>query len=254
MKLTRNLKILLLLVFSAYLIDLSNCLQEAETSSNTNTEAAKEDEKIFSMKHKKIRTAVAAKKTTTSTQNKAQATTAAAKAKAAAANKNTVANKNTNTNKNAATNKAASTNKNTNMNKNKQSNDLYGADSDLLKQTGLLAAAYAAGKKPQPGFKDKIDLEKMGEIAFHSWIKFFKYTDQVAKDKDAKLRFSQNRKFFTNGEFREQLKLYPGADYQEKDEEGEYKYVSDVNEFYMVAFKHSVVIYQTKMVKFKFKI
>jgi hypothetical protein len=294
MKLTRNLKILIVLFVSAYLIDLSNGLKSEELE----TEAIKEQEHdgIFmgSMKHKKIRTSTeSTKKSTVTTQSKAkaqttasakaqstaaakaqanatakvqatatakaQATATAAKAKAAVANKkatvtntnkNTNTIKNTNTNKNTSTNKNASANKNTNKNKQPLTSDTMGADRELLKQTGLLAAAMAAGKQ-QPGFKKKIDLEKMGPIAFHSWVKFFKYKDQVASDKNAKIRFNQNRQFFSNGEFREQLKFYPGEDYQKLDDDGEFKYVSDPNRFYLIAFKSSVVIYQTKIVNLK---
>lgn len=240
MKLTRNLKILIFLIFSAYLIQLSNSLTEGESSTNTIKESNKENEEIFSMKHKKIRTATTA--ATKKTQSTTKSTTQA-KANTAKTNTNAKSNLKTNTNTNVKNTNSASA-------KNKQfQNDLMGANSDLLKQTGLLAAAYASNNQKPPGFKNRIDLEKMGPIAFHSWVKFFKYTDQVATDKNAKLRFNQNRKFFTNGEFREQLKLYPGQDYQEKDDEGEFKYVSSPNDFYLVAFKHSVVIYQTKMVR-----
>ena len=232
MKLTRNIKLLIVLVVSSYLIDISNGLRSEEL----NSEMLKESEQIFLLKHKNKKTAAAttAKKSTVTAQSKTQAATAA-KAKATVAIK-----------------KATITNKNASANKNKQpmSSDTMGADRDLLKQTGLLATAMQLGKQP-PGTKKKIDLEKLGPIAFHNWVKFFKYTDQVASDKQAKLRLSQNRKFFTNGEFREQLKYYPGEDYQQMDDEGEYKYVSDPNRFYLVAFKSSVVIYQSKMVNFK---
>lgn len=244
MKLTRNIKLLIILIFSAYFIELSNCLQ-TETllknsnsnsnaikaansnaikaaASNTNTAANSNNlvGGIFSMKHKKMRTSTTAKKSTTSVQNK---------------NQNQAKTSSSNT---------AKTQVKTNTNK---QDDLMGANRDLLKQTGLLAAAMAAGNQP-PGFKKKIDLEKMGPIAFQSWVKFFKYKDQVATDKNAKLRFNQNRKFFVNGEFREQLKLYPGQDYQEKDDEGEFKYVSDPQKFYFVAFKNLAVFYSSKMV------
>merc|ERR1711957_128544 len=128
----------------------------------------------------------------------------------------------------------------------KKQDNLMGANSDLLKQTGLLAAAMAAGKQP-PSDKKKIDLEKMGPIAFHSWVKFFKYKDQVATDKAAKLKMVQSRKFFNNGEFREQLKLYPGQDYQEKGDDGEFKYVSDPQKFYLIAFKNLAIFYSSKI-------
>merc|ERR1712151_164595 len=114
------------------------------------------------------------------------------------------------------------------------------------KQTGILAAAMAAGNKP-PEEKKRIDLEKMGPIAFKSWVKFFKYKDQVATDKMAKIKMQQSRKFFVNNEFREQLKLYPGQDYQEKGDDGEFKYVSDPQKFYLIAFKNLVVFYTSKI-------
>merc|ERR1712032_1011928 len=84
-------------------------------------------------------------------------------------------------------------------------------------------------------------------IAFHSWVKFFKYKDQVATDKMARIKFQQSRKFFNNGEFREQLKLYPGQDYQEKGDDGEFKYVSDPQKFYLIAFKNLAVFYSSKI-------
>merc|ERR1712222_309248 len=180
-------------------------------NSNTNKAAAANSNQatIFSMKHKKMRTSTTAKKATTSTE-----TNTNAKAKAATAAKTNTQAKKTNT---QATN--------TNTNNQPLSNDLMGANADLLKQTGILAAAMAAGNKP-PEEKKRIDLEKMGPIAFHSWVKFFKYKDQVATDKMARIKFQQSRKFFTNNEFREQLKLYPGQDYQEKGDDGEFKYLA----------------------------
>jgi hypothetical protein len=223
MKFTRNIKILLLLIVSAFFIELSMCIKEREKALVT----VNEKEQIFSMKNKKIRTTATAKKFTSSKKTNTATTNT----------KTTVANRNTNTN--------------TNTNKNKQvlTTDLNQANPDLLKQTNLIDA-ISGMNQDQPGDKQKIDLKNMGPITFHSWVKFFKYTDQVASDKNAKLRFNQNRKFFVNGEFREQLKLYPGENYQQLDGKGEYKYVSDPNRFYLIAFKSSVVIYQSKMVNY----
>ena len=254
MKLTKNIKLLIILIFCAYLIDLSNCLQSEAllknsnsnsnsnankaANSNTNTAAAANSNQaannlvggIFSMKHKKMR--VASKATTssqTNLKNKAAATSTAKKTQT------------------QVKTQAKTQTQNQNQNKQPMSDDLMGANSDLLKQTNLLATAMAAGQKP-PGQKKKIELDKMGPIAFHSWVKFFKYKDQVASDRNAKLRFNQSRKFLTNGEFREQLKLYPGEDYQEKGDDGEFKYVSDPQKFYMIAFKNLVVFYSSKIV------
>lgn len=253
MKLTRNIKLLIILIFSAYVIELSNCLQTEALlkNSNANSNAIKAANSntikatatatstnqnannlvggIFSMKHKKIRTQTTVKKATTTVQN-------TGKAKAAVAAK-------TNTNVKKVENKVA--------NKQPMTDDLMGANPELLKQTNLLASALAAAGKP-PGDKKKIDLDKMGPIAFKSWVKFFKYKDQVASEKNAKIKFNQQRKFFVNGEFREQLKLYPGEDYQEKDDEGEFKYVSDPQKFYLIAFKNLAVFFSSKMVNKRF--
>jgi hypothetical protein len=244
MKLTRNIKLLIILVFSAYFIELSNCLQ-TETllknsnsnsnankveNANTNTASAENanNAAIFSMKHKKMHSSSTTKKATTTSQTntKAKAATAA-------------------TTKTQA--KKTQTQTKTETKKQPMTDNLMGADSDLLKQTGLLAAAMAAGNKP-PSQKKRIDLEKMGPIAFHSWVKFFKYNDQTATDKMAKIKLNQSRKFFNNGEFREQLKLYPGQDYQEKGDDGEFKYVSDPQKFYLIAFKNLAVFYSSKIV------
>lgn len=248
MKLTRNIKILLLLISSSLILDFSNSLQTealfANSNSNSNSLKASNSNRnsasalnkntassnlvggIFSMKHKKIRASSSSSNKNTST---------ASKTKEKSRETSTV------------NSKVAATN----TNNHPMIDDLMGANPDLLKQTNLLASTYAAGGKP-PGFKKKIDLEKMGPIAFHSWVKFFKYNDQIATDKNALLKFNQNRKFFTNGEFREQLKLYPGEDNQEKDSEGEFKYVSDPQRFYLVAFKNLVVFYSTKIVNNNF--
>jgi hypothetical protein len=121
------------------------------------------------------------------------------------------------------------------------------ANPDLLKQTGLLEAATKSGLF-QPEFKKRIDLEKIGPIAFQSWVKFFKYNDQVSSDKNGNVRFNQMRKFFTNNEYREQLKLYPGKNYKEKDQKGEFKYVSDPQQFYLIGFKNLAVFFSSKMV------
>jgi hypothetical protein len=244
MKLTKNIKLMIILIFSAYVIELANSLQTESllknsnsnsnankaANSNTNKVAAANTNQatIFSMKHKKM--AKMAKKTTTTTQTNT-------KAKAAAASKTNTQAKKT---QSQAKTQATSTNTNT-------QDDLMGANADLLKQTGLLAAAMAAGNKP-PSEKKRIDLEKMGPIAFHSWVKFFKYKDQVATDKMAKIKFNQSKKFLTNGEFREQLKLYPGEDYQQKGDDGEFKYVSDPQKFYLIAFKNLAVFYSSKIV------
>ena len=223
-------------MFSAYFIELANCLQTESllknsnsnsnankaANANTNTAAAANANQatIFSMKHKKMRASSTAKKATTTTQTNT-------KAKAAT----------------AATTKTQAKKTHTET----KQDDLMGANADLLKQTGLLAAAMAAGNKP-PEQKKRIDLEKMGPIAFHSWVKFFKYKDQVATDKMAKIKFNQSKKFLTNGEFREQLKLYPGEDYQQKGDDGEFKYVSDPQKFYLIAFKNLAVFYSSKIV------
>lgn len=245
------------------MIQLSNSLRSEESSEATSKESIKENEEIFSMKHKKIRTATTStstnKKSTTQSKEKSKATVSTAntnlKAKAKATTTTATANKNTNLNKNTNTNAIKNTNKNASTNKNKQdfTDNLYGANSDLLKQTGLLDAAYEANNQKNPGHKDKLDLEKMGPIAFQSWVRFFKYTDQVARDREARLRFNQNRKFFVNPEFREQLKYYPGENYQEKDADGEHKYVATPNDFYLIAFKSSVVFFESKIVNKKIK-
>merc|ERR1712032_1470906 len=96
----------------------------------------------------------------------------------------------------AAKAKAATTAQNTNKKTNvkKQFNtDLAGANPDLLKSTNLLDKANEAlGNKP--GFKKRIDLEKLGPMVFKSWVKFFKYKDQSESDKKAKQRFNSNKK------------------------------------------------------------
>jgi hypothetical protein len=131
--------------------------------------------------------------------------------------------------------------------------DQNNSQSNIINED-FLKVANMALKQHQPGFEKKIDLDKMGDIIFQSWINFFKYNDHIASDKNAKIKLNQQKKFFTNGEYREQLKLYPGKNYSEKDNDGEYKYISDPNKFYLVAFKNSVVIYQTKIVNIFFKI
>ena len=245
MKLTKNIKLLIILIFSSYVIEFSNSLQTESLlkNSNSNSNANKaansntikaaaanaNQATIFSMKHKKM-----AKKVTTTTQTNTRAKAA------------TTAKTNTQAKKTQTQAKTQTKTQATNTN-NSQQDDLMGANADLLKQTGLLAAAMAAGNKP-PSEKKRIDLEKMGPIAFHSWVKFFKYKDQIATDKMAKIKFNQSKKFLTNGEFREQLKLYPGEDYQQKGDDGEFKYVSDPQKFYLIAFKNLAVFYSSKIV------
>merc|ERR1712151_289256 len=180
------------------LIQLSNSLSNKETS--TSKESESEEEEIFSMKHKKIRTATTAtnKKSTAQTQaQKKTATNTNLKSKASTANQN----KNTNANKNMA------------QNKNKQvpgefSDNMFGANSDLLQQTGLLDAANdAMGKTGPVGAKknQKLNLEEIGPIVFKGWVKFFKYEDTAGwKDRDQRARMNALRKFFINPEYREQ--------------------------------------------------
>jgi hypothetical protein len=217
---------------NAIKVSNSNTITALNSNSNQVANANNLVGGIFSMKHKKLRTATTAKKSTFTTTSESK-TNIQAKSK-------------TNTATNNQLKKAVSQASNK---KQVLTSDLSQVNPDLLKQTNLLQAVANAGG--QPGDKKKIDLEKMGPIAFHSWVKFFKYDDQVASDKNAKLRFNQSRKFFVNGEFREQLKLYPGEDYQEKGPDGEYKYVSDPQRFYLIAFKHQTVLFSSKMVNLK---
>lgn len=242
MKLTRNSKILLILIISCVLIQLSNSLSSKESS--TSKESESEEEEIFSMKHKKIRTATTAanKKSTAQTQAQKKTATNTNVKKASSANQN----KNTMANKNMA------------QNKNKQvpgefSDNLFGANSDLLQQTGLLDAANdAMGKTGPVGAKknQKLNLEEIGPIVFKGWVKFFKYEDTAGwKDRDQRARMNALRKFFINPEYREQLKLYPGEDYaKEKSADGERKYIASPNDFYLVTYKQSIVFFNTKMV------
>ena len=252
MKLTRNLKILLILIISCVMIQLSNSISSAESSK----ESEKENEEIFSMKHKKIRTATTAssKKSTAQAQTQkaktATNTNIKAKAKVAStsANTNKNANLNRNTNANKMTNKVATTNKGKQI-PGEFTDNTFGANSDLLQQTGLGDVAAEQMGKDAPGHKGKLDFEKMGPIAFKSWIRFFKYTDQAGfRDREARMRFNAGRKFFVNPEFREQLKYFPGEDYKEKDNSGERKYIATAQDFYLVAYKGSVVIFESKIV------
>ena len=227
MKLTKNIKILIFLVISTILIEFSSSIKNTEMESNESKESINLNGGSFVFKHKKIRT---------SSQNSNK--------------KSTALNESKEKNKFAEASSIKSSNSKVSIKSNHQpvTSDLMGANPDLLKQTNLLAVGYEANKAKMPGFDKKLDFDKMGPIAFHSWIKFFKYRDQIASDKNTKLKFNQRRKFLDNGEFREQLKYYPGENYQEKDKDGEFKYVSDGQSFYLVAFKNQVVIFSSKMV------
>lgn len=244
MKLTRFKEMSLIIVLFAYLIVSGYCVESSEksmnlnankvTNSNSNTNKVESKEKsqegIFMMKHKKLRT------TTTATSKKSTTQVGAKKA--------------TTTTASANTNKKATTGAKNGKKQSLETN-LNGASSELLKSTNMLDAANdALGNKnvDNRGFKKRIDLAKLGPITYHGWVKFFKYQDQAATDKKAKQVFNKNKKFFINSEFREQLKLYPGENYSEKGDDGEFKYISNPQDFYLVAFKSSVVFYQTKMV------
>jgi hypothetical protein len=200
---------------------VSATLQSASTNLATN--------KIFSMKHKKMRLA--------STNTAKKATNTATKA-----TKST-------TEKSQATT-------NIKVKAKDPSSEAMNASPDLLKQSGLLNAAIAATN--QPGFKKRIDLEKLGPIIFQSWIKYFRYAEGEPQQVDPQnplIRITNKKKFFTNNEYREQLKLYPGKKYDEqRDSMGDYTYISDPQKFYLVGFKNLAVIYSSKMVNYFFYI
>ncbi len=98
----------------------------------------------------------------------------------------------------------------------------------------------------------KIDLSKNKSILMHSWIKYFKYNDESSENEKSQLKIKINsipNKFFTNREYREQLKNLPDIDYKQLDKDNEYKYVINDESFYLIVYKNIITIFSNKEVK-----
>lgn len=122
-------------------------------------------------------------------------------------------------------------------------------DSEIAKKSNIIQTAYQAyGQNYIPSMSKKIDLSNAGPVLMHSWVKYFKYSDEMLEEQKAKAKFTHNlpNKFFTNHEFVEQMKYHPGKDYSLKDSQGEYQYIKSNEFFYMVVYKNIVTLFSTK--------
>lgn len=242
MKLSRNLKHLLFLVISSYIIYYSECLENTNhltyknlnsnhygnqnsVSITSSTKVAVSGKSnlnlnggIFmdsrNLKHKKIKTSLDSMYSTVSEiQEKL-----AEKAKK-------------------------------NHSKEKQDITALNRNSEIAKKTDFIETAYKASRSSYVDADNKrVDLSKAGPVLMHSWVKYFKYRDETLEDQKAKSKFILNtpKKFFTNNEFQEQKKTHPSQDYSIKDDQGEYKFVKSEDFFYMVVYKNIVTFFSAK--------
>jgi len=252
MKLSRNIKILIFMVISTYFIYFSECLESSNTllnllqnkatsensnhfgnsnhnsasTSNTNTEKIFLNTGIFmnsgNLKHRKIR--------------------------AESSNENHNLNKNMNSYSLLEKNSNNKFNSNIQKKNNKKDDLVVDKSSDLAKNDNLMESAFAANKQKLNDFSKKLDLSKSGPILMHSWVKYFKYSDDFTDDKKLQLRISapSPKKFFVNSDFKEQMKYFPGQDYSQIDKDGENRFVKDKEFFYLVLYKNLVTIFSTK--------
>jgi len=258
MKLSRNLKHLILLVISSYFIYYSECLENKNTLFNK-----------FEIKNKNSNSN--SNHYGNSNQNLAHVAAAAAATEKINLNtgiflnsgnlKHRKVNKSSNMYSSSVENNNKNFNSNSNFNannyknKNKQNDFSIDANSDLARNNNLIEKAYEASRvKYNDLTTKKIDLSKAGPILMHGWVKYFKYNDEFLEDKKAKLKINNPtpKKFFINGEFNEQLKFFPGQDYSQKDKDDEYKFVKSEEFFYLIAYKNIITIFSTKEVNKKF--
>lgn len=77
-------------------------------------------------------------------------------------------------------------------------------------------------------------------VLFEGWVKYFKFSENI--------NISMPKKFFRNGEYEEQMKLYPEVDYAAKNLKGEFDYIRSHDYFYLAAFKNLVSFFSSKHV------
>jgi len=87
------------------------------------------------------------------------------------------------------------------------------------------------------------DAATQSPVLFQGWVKYFKLSESMSK--------SLPKKFFRNGEYYEQMKIYPGVDYAAKNPKGEYNFIKNPDYFYLVVFKNLVSIFSSKQVNIK---
>jgi len=243
MKLNRNTKLLIFLLISSYFIYYSECFENKSSLLNTIQTSLKNANSNSNSNHYG-----------NSNQNLAQVSTSTAEK----INLNTGILLNSGVLKNRKVNKSNSLYSSTAKNNEKNNNKSKGRDdfivdrtTELGKKTNLIEKAYkASGVQYHDMTTKKLDLSKSGPILMHSWIKYFKYNDEFMEDVKAKTRIisPSPKKFFLNGEFKEQMKYFPGQDYAVKDKDNEFQYVKSEENFYLIVYKNIITIFSAKQV------
>jgi hypothetical protein len=81
-------------------------------------------------------------------------------------------------------------------------------------------------------------------VLFEGWVKYFKFSESINR--------SLPKKFFRNGDYYEQMKLYPGIDYAAKNSKEGFDYIKSPDYFYLAAFKNLISIFSSKQVNYFF--
>lgn len=89
-----------------------------------------------------------------------------------------------------------------------------------------------------------VPAQSQSPVLFEGWVKYFKFSESISR--------SLPKKFFRNGEYYEQMKLYPGVDYATKNPKGGFDYIKSPDYFYLAAFKNIVSLFSSKQVCFSF--
>jgi hypothetical protein len=128
----------------------------------------------------------------------------------------------------------------------------FGADSGLMSSSNLgNIAEKLAVDSTDSNAMSPTDLDiGTGPVWATGWVKFFKYVPTS----ETKRLTSDNhpRQFMINGQYKEQLKLYPNFNKSnEKTSDGTNvidKYITDANSFYAILLKDSLNILTSRMV------
>lgn len=116
-------------------------------------------------------------------------------------------------------------------------------------QPGLTANEVAQqGKLPTTSSTSDVVSNALGQgeltmdkaIIYATWVKFFKFKQtEMSNDNTPK-------QFFLNTEYRNQYKLNPNINLDEKDNEGMYKYIRDKTYFYATLFKNRITFLSSR--------
>lgn len=243
MKLTLNIKHLIILVISSYFIHYSECLENKNSLLNkiqTNLKNANSNSNHYGNSNHNLA------HVSTATSEKINLNTGIL------LNSGNLKHRKVNKSNSLYTTNSENNEKNNNKSKKKE-DFVVDRTTELGKKTNLIQKAFEASKVQYHDMTTKkLDLSKSGPVLMHSWIKYFKYNDEYMEDEKARSKINSTtpKKFFLNGEYKEQLKYFPGQDYTLKDQDSEYQFVKSEEYFYLIVYKNIVTVFSAKQVTF----